>query len=464
LNCYGGGGDKGVNGSRFGLVARMERKVGYGRHFPGGREIRPTIFTAMNKVSTEELSKLLTALIQSNEGISDLLFVAGKPPQAETHGRLGPVPGVPEPVLNSDRIESLALAIIGDNAKLTADLAQRGSCDCSYALEGICRFRVNIFRQSGNYAMVLRRLQALIPTMEKLHLAPVFYDVIKEKTGLIFVTGGTGSGKTTTLAALLNEVNQNNEVHIVTLEDPIEFAHPQIKATVSQRELGRDFYTFPDGLRAALRQAPKIILVGEIRDRETMEIALTAGETGHVVYSTLHTISAGQTINRILGMFNRDEEQQVRERLAETLRYIVSQRLVPKVGGGRLLMTEMMGSSLRSREAILLGENENRRYSDIIEAGSTTGWHSFEQSLTKAYEEDLITEETGILYSVNKSLMRQRMDTVNKRVKNARIAHSLKMVDVPPSKPAHRPPPIIVPPAAPPPVPHAPEKQAPPTH
>ena len=256
--------------------------------------------------------------------------------------------------------------------------------------------------------------------MEKLKLAPVFYDVIKEKTGLIFVTGGTGSGKTTTLAALLNVVNQNNEVHIVTLEDPIEFLHPQIKSTFSQREMGRDFYSFPDGLRAALRQAPEVILVGEIRDRETMEIALTAGETGHVVYSTLHTISAGQTINRILGMFNRDEEQQVRERLAGTLRYIISQRLIPKIGGGRILATELLGSSLRSREAILIGENENRRLSDIIEAGSTTGWHSFEQSLTKAYEDELITEESAMLYSVNKSLMHQRVDSVNKRGRAAR--------------------------------------------
>ena len=392
----------------------------------------------MNAATKADLSNLLTALIQSAEGISDLIFVAGKPPQAEVYGRLASVESVPEPVLTSERVEGLALAIINGNPKLAEDLAKRGSCDCSYQLEGVCRFRVNIFRQSGKYAMVLRRLSSQIPTMEKLNLAPVFHEVIKEKTGLIFVTGGTGSGKTTTLAAMLNEVNQNNEVHIVTLEDPIEFAHPQLKSTISQRELGRDFYTFPDGLRAALRQAPKIILVGEIRDRETMEIALTAGETGHVVYSTLHTISAGQTINRILGMFSREEEQQVRERLAETLRYIISQRLVPKVGGGRLLATEMMGSSLRSREAMLMGENENRRFSDIIEAGSTNGWHSFEQSLTKAYEDDLITEETGILYSVNKSVMRQRLDSVNKRVKNSKIMHNLKMAE-PPAKPAPKP-------------------------
>ena len=381
----------------------------------------------MNPTSAAELDQLLTALIQSAEGISDLLFVTGKPPLAEIHGRLIPPPNSTEPILTGERIQSLANAIINGNQRLIQDLAKAGSCDCSYSLTGICRFRVNIYRQNGNHAMVLRRLSSQIPSMEKLQLAPVFHEIIKEKTGLVFVTGGTGSGKTTTLAALLNEINQTSEVHVVTLEDPIEFLHPQLKAAFSQREMGRDFYSFPDGLRAALRQAPKVILVGEIRDRETMEIALTAGETGHVVFSTLHTISAGQTINRILGMFGREEEQQVRERLVGSLRYIVSQRLVPKREGGRMLVTELLGSNLRSREAIQLGEGENRRFSDIIEAGSTLGWHSFEQSLTKAYEQDLITEETALLYSINKSLMRQRVDTVNKLGKVAAGAHSLKM-------------------------------------
>ena len=381
----------------------------------------------MTTAAIAELDPLLTALIQSVEGISDLLFVTGKPPLAEIHGRLQPPPNSAEPVLTSARIEGLARAIMNGNERLAGDLAKTGSCDCSYSLTGVCRFRVYIYRQNGNYAMVLRRLSSQIPTMEQLHLAPVFHEIIKEKTGLVFITGGTGSGKTTTLAALLNEINLTSEVHVVTLEDPIEFLHPQLKATFSQRELGRDFYNFPDGLRAALRQAPKVILVGEIRDRETMEIALTAGETGHVVFSTLHTISAGQTINRILGMFGREEEQQVRERLAGSLRYIVSQRLVPKTSGGRMLVTELMGSNLRSREAMQLGENENRRFTDIIEAGSTLGWHSFEQSLTKAYDEDLITEETALLYSINKSLMRQRVDAVNKRGKTVASAHSLKM-------------------------------------
>ena len=401
-------------------------------------------------ISTEELDRLLAALIQSADGISDLLFVAGKPPQVEVHGKLKPFAlEPPESIFTSARIEGLARAIINNNARLTQDLADRGSCDCSYALQNFCRFRVNIFRQNGNYAMVMRRLQAQIPTLDSLHLPPAFREVVQEKNGLIFVTGATGSGKTTTLAALLNEINQTSEVHIVTLEDPIEFLHPHLKATFSQRELGRDFYSFPDGLRAALRQAPKVILVGEIRDRETMEIALTAGETGHAVYSTLHTISAGQTIQRILGMFTRDEEQQVRERLVGILRYVISQRLIPRKDGGRLLATELMGSNLRTREAIGVGENENRRLSDIIEAGHAYGWHTFEQSLIKAYEDDLITEETAILYCINKSQMRQRVDIVNKRRETEPTPSTLKMKverfvyqAPPPPKP---PPPVPVP-------------------
>jgi twitching motility protein PilT len=376
----------------------------------------------------EEFDQLLKSMIESAEGASDLLFVADRPPQVENHGKLKAYSlGESEPLLTSARIEGWARVIINENQRLLQDLTKAGSCDCSYQLGVLCRFRVNIYRQNGNYAMVLRKLQTQIPSIEKLKLAPVFQEVIKEKTGVIFVTGGTGSGKTTTLAALLNEVNLTSEVHIVTLEDTIEFLHPQLRSTFSQREMGRDFFAFPDGLRAALRQAPKIILVGEIRDRETMEIALTAAETGHVVYSTLHTISAAQTVNRILGMFNTDEEKQVRERLAETVRYIISQRLVPRQSGGRLLVTELMGSNLRSREAIALGETETRRLSDIIESGSTAGWHTFEQSLIKAFEEDLISEESALLYCVNRTQMRQRLDVVQKRRATAPAASTLKM-------------------------------------
>jgi twitching motility protein PilT len=370
----------------------------------------------MDPVDREQLDALLAAMIQTSDGASDLLFVAGKPPQVEVYGKLTPFHlEPPASILTSELVESLAVTIINGNQRLLDDLATTGSCDCSYSVPNFCRFRVNIFRQNGNYAMVLRKLQSQIPTLERLGLPPIFKEAIKEKTGITFVTGATGSGKTTTLAAMLNEINQTSDVHIVTLEDPIEFLHPHLRSTFSQRELGRDFYDFSKGLRAALRQAPKIILVGEIRDRETMEVALTAAETGHMVYSTLHTISAGQTIQRVLGMFDKEEEPQVRERLSETIRYVVSQRLVAKKAGGRLLVTEIMGSSLRTREAIAMGENENRKLFEIIEAGTTSGWHSFEQSLMLGFEADLITEETAVLYSTNKSRMRQRIDAFNKQ-------------------------------------------------
>ncbi len=374
----------------------------------------------MNK---EELDQLLETMVASAEGISDLVFVAARPIQIETQGELRPFVQEKYPsLLTSEYIESLARVILNNNPRLLADLKEQGSCDCGYTLKSACRFRVNIYFENGNFAMVMRHLKPLIPTFEALHLSSIFNEIIKEKNGIVFVTGGTGMGKTTTMAAMLNEINKTRNIHVLTLEDPVEFVFTPVKATFSQRELGRDFFTFQKGMRAAMRQAPKIIFIGEIRDRDTMEIVLNAGETGHLVFSTLHTTSAAQTVNRIIGMFGTDEEAQVRERLAGSMRYIVSLRLVPSISGKRLLVTEMMGNSLRSREAILLGENEGRRLDDIIEAGSVFGWHSFEQSLYKAYEQDLITDEVAMLYCSNKMKMAQRIDALS--LQKPRKSHS----------------------------------------
>ena len=334
-------------------------------------------------------------MVSSSEGISDLLFAVGRPPIVEEHGVLEEFPiETATGVLDSTQIEQIAAHLMGDDERLKNEFATYGSCDCSYALPELARFRVNIFKQNGRQAIVMRKLQTDIPTLEQLGLPPIFKEMVKEKNGIIFVTGATGSGKTTTLAAMLNELNLTQKIHILTLEDPIEFLHPHKQALFNQRQLGKDFPDFANGLRAALRQAPKVILVGEIRDRATMEIAMTASETGHIVFTTMHTINAGQTINRILGMFSKDEEQQLRQRLADTVRYVVSQRLVSKIGGGRLLVSEIMGSSLRTRETLLYGEGENRTFQEIIEAGDTMGWHTFDQSLLKAYKADLITDET----------------------------------------------------------------------
>jgi twitching motility protein PilT len=364
------------------------------------------------------IDALLTAMVQSSDGVSDLFFASGRPPLVEQHGTLQEFPiESPDGILHSNHIDQLASHLMGGDERLIDDLTRSGSCDCGYAVKDVARFRVNIFRQRGRNAIVMRKLQTQIPTLEGLGLPAVFKNMVQEKNGIIFLTGATGSGKTTTLAAMLNELNQTQQIHIVTLEDPIEFVHPHRLALFNQRELGKDFADFASGLRAALRQAPKAILVGEIRDRATMEIALTASETGHVVFSTLHTISAGQTIKRILGMFDREEEPLLRQRLAETVRFVVSQRLVGKVGGGRLLMTEIMGSSLRTREAILYGEGENRSFQDIIEAGTTMGWTTFDQSLLKAYTQDLISEETALMHSGQKSRMGRDIDIL-KKIKN----------------------------------------------
>jgi twitching motility protein PilT len=297
---------------------------------------------------------------------------------------------------------------------LIYDFLTTGACDCSYTLTDEARFRVSVFRQQGHFSVVLRKLYGTVPTIQYLGLPTIFHEIAKEKTGLVLVTGATGSGKTTTLAALLNEINETQPVHVITLEDPIEFVHPRLKATFNQRELGHDFNNYPNGLRAALRQAPKVILVGEMRDRPTVEVALMAAETGHLVLSTLHTVDAGQSINRILGLFSLGEEKQLRIRLADTLRYVVSQRLAPKAGGGRQLLTEILGHNLRTQEAIALGEGEHRSFYEIIEASAPFGWMTFDQSILAAYENGHISEETARLFASRKGRITRGIDLIQK--------------------------------------------------
>ena len=390
-------------------------------------DVRSPVFS----VPPIQIDDLLRTMLAQGEGVSDLFFIVGRAPQVENFGKLMPVEGTQfSPTFTAQQTEGLAHWIVGAQQRLLDDLRNTGSCDCSYALGDIARFRVNVFKQKGSFAMVLRKLNTRIPTMEDLNLPPVFKRIIQEKTGLIFVTGATGSGKTTTLAAMLNGLNEDHPMHIVTLEDPVEFLHPHKAATFCQREMGKDFSSFAMGLRAALRQAPKVILVGEIRDRETMEIALTAAETGHVVFSTLHTISAAQSINRVLGMFSKEEESQVRERLGETLRWVVSQRLAPKIGGGRVMIPEIMGSNMRSREAIQLGENDVRSLHDVISQARQDGWCTFEQTLCEAMAEKKITEETAMLLSVNKTSMRQMLDRLKKSLGNHEDGnHSFKLAE-----------------------------------
>ncbi len=363
----------------------------------------------------KEVEAVLATMLDSHKDVSDLNITVDKPFQVESSGVLVPVPIEPGiEKLTPFQTETIALNLIGGSRRLSEDLIRTGSCDCSFSVPEKARFRVNIFSQRGNYSVVLRKLNTKIPTLDDLKMPPVFQQVAKEKTGLVLVTGATGSGKSTTLAALLNEVNATKSIHIITLEDPLEFVHPQRQATFNQREMGTDFDSFASGLRAALRQAPKIILVGEMRDRETVEIGLSAAETGHLVVSTLHTIDAGQTINRILGMFEQEEQEQIRLRLADTLRWVISQRLAPKVGGGRAALLEIMGSNLRVRDSIVQGEAEGRSFYEIIESNYTFGWRTFDQAVLDAYEQNLITEETALAYCSKKGPVTRGIDNIKK--------------------------------------------------
>jgi twitching motility protein PilT len=376
-----------------------------------------------------ELEQMLGTMLASQPEVSDVLFTVGRPTQVEAYGELLPVTlDPPIESLTPFQTETIALNIIGDNLWHIEDLLRHGSCDISYSLSDKARFRVNIFSQRGNYSVVCRQLNAVIPTLEQLSLPPVFKEIPKEKTGLVLVTGATGSGKSTTLAAVLNEINLVKPIHIVTLEDPVEYVHTHNKSTFNQRELGSDFDTYANGLRAALRQAPKVILVGEMRDQETVKIALSAAETGHLVLSTLHTINAGETINRILGMFSPDEQDQIRVRLADSLRWIVSQRLVPKIGGGRYPLVEIMGHNLRTEESVRLGESEGKTFYEIIEASYPFGWRTFDNACLEAFEDGLITEDTAMLYCTKRGTVTRGMDLVKKtRGENTSSLAGLKM-------------------------------------
>src|SRR5688572_10922764 len=362
-----------------------------------------------------ELDYVLNTLLDFNKEVSDIIFTVDKPLQVEVSGVLLPVPIQP-PVerLTAFQTEMIALNLLGNSQRLTEELMRAGSCDSSYTLGDRARFRVNIFTQRGHFSVVLRKLNAQIPTIAELNLPDVLAQSSREKTGLVLITGATGSGKSTTLASLIEQINHHAPIHIITLEDPVEFVYTQKRATVNQRELGTDFDTFATGLRAALRQAPKVILVGEMRDRATVEIALSAAETGHLVFSTLHTIDAGQTINRILGMFETEEQEQVRYRLADTLRWIVGQGLAPKIGGGRFPLIEVMGNNLRTKETIVQGESEGKSFYEIIEASQTFGWRSFDFSCLDAYKKNIITEETALMYCSKRGVVTRGLDNIKK--------------------------------------------------
>ncbi len=360
-----------------------------------------------------EIDHILTRMLESNPNISDLIITVGKPFQVDSAGQLiGVTLRPPFEKLTPFQTEIIALNLINQDHRLMSDLIKEGSCDLSYELPGFARFRVNIFSQMGNYSIVLRKLESIVPSCAELGLPEAYYKISREKNGIVLVTGATGTGKTTSLAAVINEINENSSVHIVTLEDPVEYTHPQKNSTINQRELGKDFDTFVNGLRAAMRQAPKVILVGEMPDRESVEIALSAAETGHLVLTTLHTVDAGQTINRIVGMFPRDEESQIRVRLSDSIRWIACQRLLPKIGGGRVAAFEVVSTSLRVKDVILHGESEGKTFNDIITQGRAFGMMTFDDCMIDLFDKGLITEQTSISYSSNRAVVNRGIDAI----------------------------------------------------
>jgi twitching motility protein PilT len=364
-----------------------------------------------------EVDHFLRKMLDFHENVSDLIVTVDRPFQVESDGELMAVPmDVQIENLTPFQTETFAFNLLGGDRRNVEALLAEGSCDLSYHLAGKARFRVNVFSQRGFYSVVMRKLETRIPSVEDLKLPQIFKQMAQERNGIIFVTGATGSGKSTSLAAMLNEVNDLRPVHIVTLEDPVEFVHHHRKATFNQREMGTDFDTFASGLRASMRQAPKIILVGEMRDRETVEIGISAAETGHLVLTTLHTVDAGQTINRILGMFDTEEEKQIRIRLSDAIRYVVCQRLLPREGGGRVAAFEIMGKDIRIKEIILDGESEGKTFYEIIESNRAFGWCTFDDYILEIFQEGQISHDTAMAYASKKAIMRRGID----RIKSAR--------------------------------------------
>jgi len=344
---------------------------------------------------------LINAMLDSGKGISDLIFSPGRPPQIEQHGELIPVLVGGAECLTTDDTARIARDLIAGNVQALGALENEGAADFSYSLPSRARFRVNAFRQRGTYAIVMRVIASRIPTLAELNLPPSLADIASLKTGIVLVTGPTGSGKSSTLAAIVDLINERRAEHILTIEDPIEFLHEHKKSTVHQRQLHADTPTFALALRSALRQAPKVILVGEMRDRETIEIALTAAETGHLVMSTLHTIDASKTVERIIGTFPASDQQIIRTRLAGAFRYFIAQRLLPHKSGGRIAVLEILKATMRTRDYIEQGEKEGKSLLDAIKDGALEGMQSFDSEIERLVREGAISMATGMLYATN---------------------------------------------------------------
>jgi len=353
-----------------------------------------------------ETPAVIAVMLGTASGISDLVFSPGRPPQVERHGELVSVPVPGAEVLRGEHTCRIARDLIGGNEHALRALKEHGACDLSYSIPDCARFRVNIFRQRGTYAVVMRVIATTIPTLAELNLPASLAAIASLTNGIVLVTGATGSGKSSTLAALIDLINETRAEHIITIEDPIEFLHLHKKATVHQRELHSDTPSFALALRAALRQAPKVILVGEMRDRETIEVALTAAETGHLVFSTLHTIDASKTVERIIGAFEAGDQHAVRTRLAASFRYFVSQRLVPKTSGGRVAVLEILKSTMRTRDYIERGEADGRTLLDAMRDGELEGMQHFDGEMERLVRDGTLSVRTALAYATNAGNLR----------------------------------------------------------
>jgi twitching motility protein PilT len=368
----------------------------------------PILNTAPTAVSPT--SELLLAMLRVSRHVSDLIFSPGSHPHVEVSGQLVPLkmPGLP--ILNAEATQRIAEELIGSNKQATATLERQGSCDISYSLPGTARFRVNIFVQRGSHAIVMRVIPQTIPSLDQLNLPAQLAEIVELKNGIVLVTGPAGSGKSSTLAAILDRINETKAYHILTIEDPVEFTHRHKRSIIHQRELHSDTPSFALALRAALRQAPKVILVGEMRDKETIDIALEAAETGHLVLSTLHTTDASKTVERIIGVFPLAEQHTIRNRFAKSFRYIVSQRLLPhKEGTGRVAAIEILKSTLRTREYLDKGEGEGKSLLDAMRDGDTEGMQHFDGEIEKLIRAGTIDYDTAMAYATNPGNLRLQL-------------------------------------------------------
>jgi twitching motility protein PilT len=377
---------------------------------------------------------VLRAMLAVSDKVSDLIFSPGRPPQVELSGRLQPVAVAGLEKLTAAHTASIAKLIVSQQKGGAENLEKNGTADISFSVPGFSRFRVNVFLQRGTHAIVMRVIPSRPPNFDDFHLPKQLRQIAELKNGLVLVTGPTGSGKSTTLAAIIDLINETKHYHVITIEDPIEFLHAHKNCTIHQRELHSDTPTFAMALRAALRQAPKVILVGEMRDRETVEIALEAAETGHLVLSTLHTIDAAKTVDRIIGVFPKNEEQVVRTRLASVFRYIVSQRLVPRADGeGRIAAVEILKATSRTKQYVEQGESEGKSLTDAMEQGELDGMQTFDGVLERLIRAGTVDKDEALSYASNPGNLQLRLVDLNAKQPNAPRASAT--TTPPPPKP-----------------------------